>query len=51
MIDEEPSLGVADAEPAAIWMALVPYGAHREALFKSLPSALDVSRWISLLAR
>jgi hypothetical protein len=48
-IDEQPSLGVAQSEPAAVWMALMPYGASREALFRSLPSLLLKERLITAL--
>jgi hypothetical protein len=49
MIDEQPSLGVAQSEPAAIWMALMPYGPSREALFRRLPSLLLSERLITAL--
>jgi hypothetical protein len=49
MIDEQPSLGVAQSEPGAIWMSLRPYAALREALFRSLPSLLLSERLITAL--
>jgi hypothetical protein len=49
MNDEQPSLGLAQSEPGAIWMALMPYGESREALFRTLPSVLVSERLITAL--